>query len=78
MKQAKRVVASEEDSLRLRVLKVKAVMPRGFDYTTLYKYEFGEINQEQTNQIRMVWNLRATDELITKRLEKIADNLKNA
>lgn len=79
MRQAKHtVVASEEDALRLRVLKVKAVMPKGFDYTTIYKYEFGDMSDDQTNLVRMVWNLRATNELITKRLEKIAENLKNS
>jgi hypothetical protein len=67
---------SISDSLRMRILKVKTLIPKGFDYTPVYIYEFGKQTDEELNKIRMVWNLRATDEKITRNLEIIAENLK--
>lgn len=65
---------SDEDSLRLRVLKAKSKIP--FDYTPLYQYEFGPQNDDHLNRVRQVWNLRVVDEVITGRLEQIAEKVK--
>ncbi len=76
LKQA--TTTSADDALRMRILKVKSKIPKGFDYTTLYIYQFGHQSDQTLNTIRMVWNLRTVDETITKRLEKIAENLKQS
>lgn len=63
---------SSTDNLRLRVANLKTTFRKGADYIPLYIYEFGEQTEKQVARIRAVWNLRETDEDITKNLEKIA------
>lgn len=67
-----------DDELRLRVLRVKGIIPKKFDYVPLYTYEFGDQTEEHINKLRNVWNLRSTDEEMTQRLELIADKIKHA
>lgn len=64
-----------KDSLRLRVATLKIGFKKGFDYTTLYQYEFGTQSFEQLHKIRMVWNLREVDEVITVNLERLSKKL---
>lgn len=75
MTKTKKVTVSRQDELRMRVIKLKAQFPKGFDYTPLYQYEFGGQSADQLNKIRAVWNLRDADEAITANLEKIANNI---
>lgn len=67
-----------EIDLKQRVLKVQAATPKGWDYTTLYQFEYGKQSPEELARIRNVWGLRITDEEITLRLEAIADKIKNS
>jgi hypothetical protein len=66
-----------KERLMRRILDLKSKFEKGQDYTTLYQYEFGPQEAETLNKIRMVWNLRETDETITKNLEKIAKKLES-
>lgn len=63
------------NDLRLRILKLKARMPYWM-YGQAYQDEFGVVSESEINRIRMVWNLRLTDEKITTNLELLADKLK--
>jgi hypothetical protein len=66
---------SEKDKLLMRVATLKTVFKSRHRYTELYEYEFGKQSAKMLNKIRMVWNLRETDEQITANLEKIAKNI---
>lgn len=72
---ANKMQVTDTDALKFRMMRVKSQIP--FDYTTIYQYEFGMLNEKEIFRVRAVWNLRSVDELIISRFETIAENLKN-
>lgn len=66
------------DQLRLRVLQIKSKVPMGIDYIPYFEQVFGSQSEKKRNYIRSVWNLRATDEEITDKLEQMVEHIKSA
>lgn len=71
----KKTRSKQVDALKLRMLMVKPLIT--MDYLSLYQYEFGKINKEESIRICNVWYLRTADEEIVSRFELIAEKLKN-
>lgn len=71
MKLNEQTTARDTDALRRRLLDVKEML-LGLNYTTIYQYEYGELDESGINHLRNVWNLKATDEDVLERFEKMA------
>lgn len=67
----------DKDSQRLRMLKVKSKL-NGLNYTTIYQYEYGALDEKGIIHLRSVWNLKATDEKVLSRFEAIAETIKKS
>lgn len=69
-------ITDPEDCLRLRILQIRAQLPKGINYTPFYEQMFGEQKKDILHKIRMVWSLREVNEEITKNLEKMVEQIK--
>jgi len=64
----KPVILSSTD-LKAKMLQVKKGWPTYVSYSGLYQNEFGKLTKSKKEELRNIWNLRATDQGIIDRLE---------
>jgi len=63
-------IKTSDNELRHRIVDVKEVLP--LQYTLLFTHYFPEYNNEEgIEKVRRVVNLRAVDQDITEKLEKL-------
>ena len=63
--------------LQLKMAQIRAEFPIN-NYTAIYQYEFGVLEEKELSKIRSVWNGHKADEAIINNFELLLDKLKNS
>ncbi len=69
--------APTPDELKLRVLQAKAKLGKYVRLKAIYEYSFGSVSEKEFLKIQNCFYLKSADEEITKRIEALADNIRN-
>jgi hypothetical protein len=73
MKQAIKTAPTADD-LKRRVLQAKATLGQDFRLRGVYEYFYGKLEEKEYDALRNIWYLKTSDEVITQRIEALADN----